>query len=845
MKAPFSWAVLLLCLNCVYSECEAQKVPALRTVPVVVADVRTEPAQPIPTVRVSLSYLDSAVRVTEARDVTNPKGQAWLDVSEDAAQRGGLRIEVTGATNLVIYQPADGQLAALPAAITVTMLPKGSPALLGPAQIEAMLHRTLLQVSSLQKQVTALKRDAAEAQNRNPDLGAAIADWAQANGFSATQADQQVQQWAVAIQKQSGQVTAEQKALSELALKHYENAARLFKVAGDADRQEINADDAQEQALEAQVNALQAALLGKQRSTLQQLLDNSQQAAGAYQLNLDYHQATQTLENAEATSAAEYRKHPGDGGFHQLWLQAVSDLGAARRSEGEVSPANESLGLLAQSVDDFELLARDYAAVGDPRESAAAQAGLGYALADQAARVSGEKSAALYDRAVQAFQSALAVRTRTDLPQDWATTQIDLGNALADEAQRASGDKATVLFDQAVQAFHQALEVINKANLPQDWARTQFNLGVALTQEGHRALGAKSVALLDDAVQVFGKALEVDTKADFPHSWAITQDALGIALMEEGERSSQKDNAALLDQAVQAFKSALEVITREGLPQDWAQIENNLGSALENGALRANDEKAPALFAQAVHAYQSALEVYTKADLPQDWGRAQNNLGMTWMQEGLRTSGDQAGPCFAQSAQAFEKALQVFTKADLPQYWAAVQNNLGASLAFEALHTGRDKAPALFDEAIQAFQRALEVSTKADLPEDWAETQMNIMELSFMAARYPTCIHQMAILTDDALSSPQAVVRDTIELACQWGTGDKNAARQTETALLSKSAMLEASVWDFTGSLQILSQSPVFAAGRASWIALFTAVQNGDSAGMTVALHQLEPLLQQ
>ena len=58
-------------------------------------------------------------------------------------------------------------------------------------------------------------------------------------------------------------------------------------------------------------------------------------------------------------------------------------------------------------------------------------------------------------------------------------------------------------------------------------------------------------------------------------------------------------------------------------------------------------------------------------------------------------------------------------------------------------------------------------------------------------------------------------------------------------------AKLEASVWDFTDSIQILSASPTFANGRASWIALFTAVQNGDSAGMTAALHQLEPLLQQ
>ena len=76
------------------------------------------------------------------------------------------------------------------------MLPKGSPALLGPAQIEAMLHRTLVQVNTLQKQVSTLKQNAAAAQNQKPDLGAAIAQWAVANGFSSAQVDQQVQQWA-------------------------------------------------------------------------------------------------------------------------------------------------------------------------------------------------------------------------------------------------------------------------------------------------------------------------------------------------------------------------------------------------------------------------------------------------------------------------------------------------------------------------------------------------------------------------------------------------------------------------------------------------------------------------
>ena len=147
-----------------------------------------------------------------------------------------------------------------------------------------------------------------------------------------------------------------------MALKHYENAAQLFNAAGDADRQQISSEDTQEQSLEAQVKALQAAqqaLLDKQRTTLQQLLDHSQQAAGAYQLNLQYHQATQTLASAETAMEAEYKKHADDKGFHELWLQSLWAVAMARLHEGEVSPASESLALLAQVRRRSATLARE------------------------------------------------------------------------------------------------------------------------------------------------------------------------------------------------------------------------------------------------------------------------------------------------------------------------------------------------------------------------------------------------------------------------------------------------------------------------------------------------------
>jgi hypothetical protein len=56
--------------------------------------------------------------------------------------------------------------------------------------------------------------------------------------------------------------------------------------------------------------------------------------------------------------------------------------------------------------------------------------------------------------------------------------------------------------------------------------------------------------------------------------------------------------------------------------------------------------------------------------------------------------------------------------------------------------------------------------------------------------------------------------------------------------------MMQAGAWDSSGAVHVLSTSPAFEKGRTSWIALFTAVQNGNSAGLTTALHQLEPLMQ-
>jgi hypothetical protein len=54
---------------------------AQQTVTVVVVNVLRQPPQPVKAVRVSLSYLQSSVQITDAQQVTNSQGQAAFEHS--------------------------------------------------------------------------------------------------------------------------------------------------------------------------------------------------------------------------------------------------------------------------------------------------------------------------------------------------------------------------------------------------------------------------------------------------------------------------------------------------------------------------------------------------------------------------------------------------------------------------------------------------------------------------------------------------------------------------------------------------------------------------------------------
>ena len=825
-------------------------------VTVVVVNAGVDPARPVQKVRVSLAYLDGATLITVTGatkyDATNSEGKATLLVALEEAQRGGLRINIDGAGNLVIYEPAEGQLTGLSSTVTIKLLPKGSPTLLEPAQFTAMLNRILLQEKQLNRENQQLKKDLAAAQSQKPDdMTVAITEWAKANGFEYDQVNDRIQQWANEIQQSKGVIEKKQKALAELALRHYDVAAELFDESADDIGQSMDSE--------------QQKLLEDSRKQLRAFIDTEYQCASTNQLYLNYHKATLVLEKTRDRAAVLHGMFlPEDAALRSMWLEARERAADARVEEGAVGKAGDSAPLLTQSVADYKGLLRDYSLPAEREIWARTQNNLGYVLADRGERSSGAEVTDLFAQAVQAFKAALDVQTKANQPLDWARTQNNLGKARWYQGERSSGEQATLLFAEAVQAFNEALEVLTKADHRLDWAITLNNLGEVLRDQAERNSGEPATDLVVQSEKVLRDALTVETKAEMPQEWATTQNRLGYSLMDQATWSNRAQAAELLAQAKQAYQAALDIYTRTDLPQAWAWTQNNLGIALTEQGERSSGAQAADLLAQAVQAFQGALKMYPRADLPHAWAITQHYLGSALMDQGERSSGSQAAELFAQAVQAYQAALEVQTRADLPLYWATTEANLGRVLADQGDFIGASKAldaslelfPAnvnFLQRAASTYQNKLYRYDRAyELTERWLkldaspEARLSMAEEDLTTSRFAECEKQATAIGDAEFPAPaesMISIRDSMKLTCQWGAGEKAAAQETEKTLLPKAAGLQNTGWEFAGMLHYLASSSAFAAGRASWIALFDSLEKGDGPAMSGALNQLEEVM--
>ncbi len=183
----------------------------------------------------------------------------------------------------------------------------------------------------------------------------------------------------------------------------------------------------------------------------------------------------------------------------------------------------------------------------------------------------------------------------------------------------ASGAKSDDIesFEKAVEAYRSAIGVLSMSSYPHDWALNHIRLGLAIYQLAQRKDQAK---FMGEAIKALEKALVVYTRGSNPGRWAEVKNHIGIVMSAMGEALS---NNEMLERAIEAFDDALDVRKREIVVVQWAQTTNNMGAAAFALAKRTEDM---ALMQQAAYAFQGAIEVYRQIGQEQRAHIIQKNL---------------------------------------------------------------------------------------------------------------------------------------------------------------------------------------------------------------------------
>jgi hypothetical protein len=689
---------------------------------VTVVNKHFDPPQPVPDARVSVSYFDRLETVTADRHRTNRQGQTELEIPSEAADRGDLRIEVSDTAGLVIYQPAEGLLTGVPSALTLVLLPKGSPALLEPTQIEAAMRR----LSLLTVQDRKLKLALGKVENEKPSFDTAVQAWAADHGFLPDEVDKRMRAWADDVLARKQEKSLEEQAEAELVLRHYDRAAALF----------LGVVNSKKDALRKE----QEKYLERRHKDLSEIIQAAMQTAGAQLLGLHFRDATATMDDARAQAAEEHHHYPNDETFRKLWLWASVVAEGSRVKEGEMSLSQEDSGqngaqLFATVAENCRSLLGELDRSGEPDEWSYAQLFLAGAYFYQSEISNNREAPHLRAKAVAAVEASVSAHSKEKDPQTWAFFEQIYALLLAAKAARGITDgglnftQASEVLAQATLLFRNVLDVLSKTTDPKSWGETQSQLGGILALQALLAKGDRSAEFMNEAEAANVAALEVLSPEKFPDERASAQQVLGLTLSQRAEASSGSQSLELLARASAAFKAALDIRTKEKDPAKWANTEDNLAASFKNRARLSQGQDAIDLLGQSIAGYKAELTVFTKDRFPQRWASIEDSLGNALAMQGARMSGNESHETLTQAAAAYRAALEVFTKEGYPPRWMQAQLTLGTVLGTLTFRTIGTESDELLKQAITAYSEALELLTPDIDAEQWVRAEASLGEL--------------------------------------------------------------------------------------------------------------------
>jgi hypothetical protein len=141
------------------------------------------------------------------------------------------------------------------------------------------------------------------------------------------------------------------------------------------------------------------------------------------------------------------------------------------------------------------------------------------------------------------------------------------------------------------------------------------------------------------------------------------------------------------------------------------------------------------------------------------------------------------------------------------------------------------------------FARAFELDQKLVAQDPTPAHRMDLEEAALTADQFDVCMTQAASIKDSDVGQPELIVRDALQLACQYAGGKKSDARATAASLTDRVNQMPAGLWDFSGTRRYIQTSSHFQAGSDAWDKLLFSLQKGDGSGAADALSQLQPLL--
>jgi len=204
----------------------------------------------------------------------------------------------------------------------------------------------------------------------------------------------------------------------------------------------------------------------------------------------------------------------------------------------------------------------------------------------------------------EVLEAALTNEFREQQPLDWAEMQNRLGNILGALGQQ---QRDAALYEKAIVCFKSALEELTQENTPLEWATTQTNLATALQALGRQESDSK---VLNSAIDAYTNALLEVSRKELPEEWALTMHQLGATFhaygkLLQGNRTFQK--------SVVSFKNALAEFDADNHALELVATHNNRGAVLHS---LAQSEENIDRFEEAIRSYETALTVCMEQQLP-------------------------------------------------------------------------------------------------------------------------------------------------------------------------------------------------------------------------------------